>query len=150
MHGHVLADYNEDPSIVTTYATGANKAKRPIIEFYPNLKLFDAGTIAKAPVDFIDTRTTNAFDQVANKQQYYPDIETYTSYTATIAGVTGTSTTITIPTADIFTSFEVNMYVTDSNFALPNNTQITNIEVVGTNTILTVEFALHSRHKLRS
>ena len=138
---NATADYNEDPSIVTTYATGANKAKRPIIEFYPNLKLFDAGTIAKAPVDFIDTRTTNAFDQVANKQQYYPDIETYTSYTATIAGVTGTSTTITIPTADIFTSFEVNMYVTDSNFALPNNTQITNIEVVGTNTILTVEFA---------
>lgn len=138
---NATADYNEDPSIVTTYATGANKAKRPIIEFYPNLKLFDAGTNAKAPVDFIDTRTTNAFDQVANKQQYYPDIETYTSYTATIVGVTGTSTTITIPTADIFTSFDVNMYVTDSNFALPNNTQITNIEEVGTNTVLTVKFA---------
>ena len=138
---NATAKYNDDPSIVTTYATGSAKAKRPIIEFYPNLKLFDAGTIAKAPIDFIDTRTTNAFDQVANKQQYYPDIETYTSYTATIAGVTGTSTTITIPTADIYTSFDVNMYITDSNSTLPNNTQITNIEVVGTNTILTVGFA---------
>ena len=138
---NATANYNEDPSIVTTYATGNAKAKRPIIEFYPNLKLFDAGTVAKAPVDFIDTRTTNAFDQVANKQQYYPDIETYTSYTATIAGVTGTSTTITIPTADIFTKFDVSMYVTDSNFALPNNTRITNVEESGTNTVLTVEFA---------
>ena len=138
---NATADYNNDPTIVTTYATGKNKAKRPIIEFYPNLKLFDAGTIAKAPVDFIDTRTTNVFDQVANKKQYYPDIETYTSYTATIAGVTGTSTTVTIPTADIYTKFDINMYVTDSNFALPNNTQVTGIEVVGTNTVLTVTFA---------
>ncbi len=138
---NATADYNNDPTIVTTYATGSAKAKRPIIEFYPNLKLFDSGTIAKAPVDFIDTRTTNVFDQVANKKQYYPDIETYTSYTATIAGVVGqTSTTITIPTTDIYTKFDVNMYVTDSNFALPNNTKITAIEVVGTNTVLTVEF----------
>ena len=138
---NATADYNDDPTIVTTYATGNAKAKRPIIEFYPNLKLFDAGTIAKAPVDFIDTRTTNAFDQVANKKQYYPDIETYTGYTATLAGVTGTTTTVTIPTTDIYTKFDINMYVTDSNFALPNNTQVTGIEVVGTNTVLTLTFA---------
>ena len=138
---NATADYNNDPTIVTTYATGSAKAKRPIVEFYPNLKLFDSGTLAKAPVDFIDTRTTNAFDQVANKKQYYPDIETYTSYTATIAGVTGTSTTITIPTADIYTAFGTGMYVTDSKFALPNNTQITDVSTSGTNTILTVSFA---------
>ena len=36
------ASYNNNPNIVTTYATAANKAKRPIIEFYPNLKLFDS------------------------------------------------------------------------------------------------------------
>ena len=108
---NATADYNNDPTIVTTYATGKNKAKRPIIEFYPNLKLFDAGTIAKLPVDFIDTRTTNAFEQVANKKQYYPDIETYTSYTASITGVTGTSTTITIPTTDIYNTFATGMYM---------------------------------------
>jgi len=138
---NATADYNNDPTIVTTYATGKNKAKRPIIEFYPNLKLFDAGTIAKLPVDFIDTRTTNAFEQVANKKQYYPDIETYTSYTASITGVTGTSTTITIPTTDIYNTFATGMYITDSNFALPNNTQITDVSVSGVNTVLTVSFA---------
>ena len=138
---NATATYNDDPTIVTTYATGANKAKRPIIEFYPNLKLFDSGTIAKEPVDFIDTRTTNVFDQVANKKQYYPDIESYTSYTATIAGVVGqTSTTVTIPTADITGILAVGMYISDSNFALPNNTQITDVTISGTNTVLTVSF----------
>ena len=80
MHGHVLTDGSilmlSMQLLITImtqlsllhYATGKNKAKRPIIEFYPNLKLFDAGTDAKAPVDFIDTRTTNAFDQVANQK----------------------------------------------------------------------------------
>ena len=95
------ATYNNDPNISTVFATGTNKAKRPIVEFYPNLKLFDSGTVAKAPVDFIDTRTTNAFAQVANQQQYYPDIESYTNYTATIAPATAAkTTTITIATTD--------------------------------------------------
>jgi hypothetical protein len=138
---NATATYNNNPTITTTYATGENKAKRPIIEFYPNLKLFDAGTEAKAPVDFVDTRTTNAFSQVANQQQYYPDIESYTAYTATIAPVTtSTSTTITIVTTDILAPFQVGQYVTDSTNLLPNNTQITDITVSGTNTVITVEF----------
>jgi len=135
------ATYNNNPTITTTYATGKNKAKRPIIEFYPNLKLFDAGTEAKKPVDFVDTRTTNAFSQVANQQQYYPDIESYTTYNATIAASTAaTSTTITIATTNITKPFQVGQYVTDSTNLLPNNTQITDITVSGTNTVITVEF----------
>ena len=138
---NATAQYNEDPTITTTYATGRNKAKRPIIEFYPNLKLFDSGSAAKAPVDFIDTRTTNAFTRVANQQQYYPDIETYTTYTGVIASASSaTTTTITIPTSGIFTTFQVGMYITDSTNVLPRNTQIDSIDVSGTNTILTVSW----------
>ena len=50
-----------------------NRAKRPIIEFYPNLKLFNSGTIHKTFVDFIDTRTTNANTQVSGQTSYIPD-----------------------------------------------------------------------------
>ena len=38
---NATASYNNDPSIATIYATQDNKAKRPIIEFYPNLRLFN-------------------------------------------------------------------------------------------------------------
>lgn len=78
------ADYLNNPDILTTYGNANNKAKRPIIEFYPNLKLFNSGTIAKAAVDFVDNRTTNPFVSVAGQATYYPDIETYTTYTGTI------------------------------------------------------------------
>ena len=54
------AEYNNDPSYVTTYAVPDNKAKRPIIEFYPNLKLFDSGSSGKAPIDFIDFKIGRA------------------------------------------------------------------------------------------
>ena len=78
------ASYLDNPSIITTYANENNKAKRPIIEFYPNIKLFNTGTVAKDSIDFIDTRTTNAFTEVAGQAAYYPDVQTYTSYTGTI------------------------------------------------------------------
>lgn len=90
------AEYNNDPSIVTTYATKENKAKRPIIEFYPNLRLFNSGTYSKAPVDFIDTKSVDAFTEVAGQKQYYPDTASYTSYTATINGVTSPTTGVQI------------------------------------------------------
>jgi len=75
------SEYNNDPNILTTYANTINKAKRPIIEFYPNLKLFNSGTVAKSSIDFIDTRTTDAFSSVAGQAAFYPDVETYTDYT---------------------------------------------------------------------
>lgn len=57
------------------------RAKRPIIEFYPNLKLFNAGTSGKAPVDYINFSVTDAFNQVAGKTEFSPDGETSTLYT---------------------------------------------------------------------
>jgi len=78
------AEYNDNPEIADEFARPENKAKRPILEFYPNLKLFNSGIIGKAGVDYIDRRTVNAFDTVEAQQNYYPDVETYTAYQGTI------------------------------------------------------------------
>ena len=86
---NATATYNSDPSLVTSWATTANKAKRPIIEFYPNLRLFDSGVLGKDPIDFIDTRTTDAFTFVAGQETYYPDVAGYSTYNAVIASITG-------------------------------------------------------------
>jgi hypothetical protein len=133
---NATATYNNDPSIATTYATQNNKAKRPVIEFYPNLKLFDNCIVGKQPVDFFDVRTTDAFTQVAGQNVYYPDVEVYTSASATVNGVTGTSTTITIPASNVeIGSFQVGQFITDSAGVIPRNAQIT--AITGT-TLLTI------------
>ena len=89
------ATYNNNPDLITLYTNIDNKAKRPIIEFYPNLKLFNSGIVGKDPIDFIDTRTTDAFTNVAGQPNYYPDVAGYTTANATIAAVTGAITSIT-------------------------------------------------------
>ena len=221
------AEYNNTPALVTQLATLNNKAKRPIIEFYPNLRLFDSGVYGKAPVDFMDTRTTDAFSYVAGQPNYYPDTAGYTNSVATIAPVTGAltktatatvallnqvtlsnttgihvndtitftgtafggistdptnknnvyyildisgnnvtisktkqgtpvvlttasgtmsaavypySTSITVPTTDVFGLFSVGQYITDSTNLLPSITFVTNVTVVGSNTIITVSW----------
>jgi len=83
---NATADYNNNPELASV-ATIYNKASRPIIEFYPNLSLFDSGVIGKQPIDFIDFRTTDAFTLVAGQPTYYPDVAGYTGYSATIAPV---------------------------------------------------------------
>ena len=83
---NATATYNNAPELATLYATQANKAKRPIIEFYPNLRMFNAGVIGKDPIDFIDFRTSDALNYVAGQENYYPDVEVYTAYTADING----------------------------------------------------------------
>ena len=90
---NATAEYNNNPNLVSLYATAANKAKRPIIEFYPNLRMFNSGVVGKSPVDFVDFRTADAFLQVAGKLQYYPDIEVYTDYTGAIGGTPQTPDT---------------------------------------------------------
>lgn len=138
---NATAQYNDDPSILTRFATGGAKAKRPIIEFYPNLKLFNSGTVGKPAVDFVDTRTTDALSLVAGKRNYYPDIEVYTDYTASIASATNaTNTTVTINSVDISGTFQVGMYVKDSTNILPNNARITSINVNSGITVLAVEW----------
>jgi hypothetical protein len=81
---NATASYNNNSEIPSIYATAEAKAKRPIIEFYPNLRLFDSGAIGKKSIDFIDTKTTDALSTVADQQNYYPDIEVYTDNTGTI------------------------------------------------------------------
>jgi len=51
------------------------RAKRPIIEFLPNLKLYNHGGVAKATVDFIDVFTTDVFSTIEGSQGYSVDGE---------------------------------------------------------------------------
>ena len=49
------------------------RATRPIVEFLPNIQLFDFGTTAIPNVDLVDTVTTNAFLQIENQSGFYID-----------------------------------------------------------------------------
>ena len=51
----------------------ANRAKRPIIEFNENIKLYKFGTYAKTNVDLIDTYTTDVFSTVEGTLGYNID-----------------------------------------------------------------------------
>jgi len=139
---NATATYTSNPELATLYATPENKANRPIIEFYPNLRLFDSGVVGKPPIDFIDFRTTDAFNDttgVAGQENYYPDVEVYTAYTGSITGTTGTSTTVSILASDVTGGFQVGQYINDSTNVLPRNSQITSI--TGTTTLtLTVSW----------
>ena len=133
---NATATYTGNPELATLYATTENKASRPIIEFYPNLRLFDSGVVGKPPIDFIDFRTTDAFNDVtgvAGQENYYPDVEVYTAYTGSITGTTGTSTTVSILASDVTGAFQVGQYINDSTNVLPRNSQITTI--TGTTTL---------------
>lgn len=139
---NATAEYLNNPAIATTYATQDNKAKRPVIEFYPNLKLFDNCIVGKQPIDFFDVRTTDAFTQVAGQYNYYPDVEVYTTASATIATASAaTSTTISVLASNVEVgAFQIGQYITDSAGLLPRNSQIT--AITGTTTLtITVGWA---------
>lgn len=130
------AKYNDNPSIATTLGAYENKATRPIIEFYPNLKLFNSGSIGKQAIDFFDTRQADALTLIPGTRAYYPDVETYTAYTATIDSAPfATSIDITVPEKDITGLFQLGMYVGDTAAVLPPNSQITNLQGAGSGTL---------------
>ncbi len=56
-------------------ASEAARAKRPIIEFKPNLQLYNHGDIAKPTVDYIDTTTTDVFSTIEGSKGYNIDGE---------------------------------------------------------------------------
>ena len=56
-------------------ADETTRAKRPIIEFKPNLQLFNHGSIAKNTVDYIDTFTTDIFSIIEGSTGYNVDGE---------------------------------------------------------------------------
>lgn len=131
---NATATYNNNPNLITLYTNDNYKAKRPIIEFYGNLKLFNSGTEGKPPVDFIDTRATDAFSQVAGQTVYYPDVTAYSTNTATLNSVLlGTSTTITVPSENVFGKLAIGQYITNDTSTIPNNSQIT--QITGTTTL---------------
>lgn len=51
------------------------RAKRPIIEFLPNIKLYNHGYIAKNTVDYIDTYTSDIFSKIEGSTGYNIDGE---------------------------------------------------------------------------
>jgi hypothetical protein len=56
-------------------ASESSRAKRPIIEFKPNLQLFNHGSIAKPTVDYIDDTTTDIFSVIEGSKGYNIDGE---------------------------------------------------------------------------
>jgi len=56
-------------------APEASRAKRPIIEFLPNIKLFNHGYISKTTVDYIDNFTDDIFSKIEGSSGYNIDGE---------------------------------------------------------------------------
>ncbi len=52
---------NEAPVVLEALNNSNFRAKRPIIEFYPNLKLYNQGSVSKGSVDFVDSVVTDPF-----------------------------------------------------------------------------------------
>ena len=72
VHSSVIKASAEANNQIPVY-TSSLRAKRPIIEFAPNLKLFNFGSIGIINVDFIDTVTIDAFSKVEGSAGYYVD-----------------------------------------------------------------------------
>ena len=62
------AKYREDPTLLNL--SNVQRGKRPIIEFDPDIYLFEYGRKSKSPVDIIDFTVTNAFEQVEGQEFY--------------------------------------------------------------------------------
>lgn len=69
----IIANNTTSPIASAALEGDSARAKRPIIEFYPNLKLFNSGVVGKKAVDFIDTTETDALANISGKKVYHPD-----------------------------------------------------------------------------
>jgi hypothetical protein len=75
---------HKDVIAATAYANGleepsypaSKRARRPIIEFLPNLKLFNFGSTSIKNVDYIDNTTLDAFSIVEGSAGFYIDVDT--------------------------------------------------------------------------
>jgi len=72
--------FHKDVLIATAASTGQPlnlpqnaRATRPIIEFKPNIQLFNFGAQSQTNIDLIDTVTTDAFKQAEGQTGYYID-----------------------------------------------------------------------------
>ena len=66
---NATADYNNTTALIDN----SYRAKRPIIEFRPGLRLFNMGTEGKQPVDIIDFAETDAFSNIQGATSYSVD-----------------------------------------------------------------------------
>src|SRR6056300_136609 len=99
------------------------RAKRPIIEFHPNIQLFNHGGTAKATVDYVDDYTTDIFSSIEGSTGYSIDGE-FLFQGARV---------LVIADADSLT----NNKIYTVNFIKHNNrTQINLVEAEDTNSVL--------------
>ena len=73
-HRDVIAAAAQANGTVETYPVDS-RAKRPIIEFYPNLQLFNYGSVSFTAIDVIDNITTAAFKSIEGQYGYFVDGE---------------------------------------------------------------------------
>lgn len=73
-HRSVL-EYAHSKAGTTLELAESSRAKRPIIEFAPNLQLFNHGATAKVEVDYIDTFTKDVFSNIEGSLGYNIDGE---------------------------------------------------------------------------
>lgn len=71
-HRNVIERTNQYNNFIATI-DDAQRAKRPIIEFIPGLKLYNHGIEAVRPVDIIDVEQTDALSNVKGQLGYYLD-----------------------------------------------------------------------------
>jgi hypothetical protein len=71
-HSSVIKASAEANNQIPVYPA-SKRAKRPIVEFAPNLKLFNFGSVGTINVDVIDTVTIDAFSKVEGSAGYYVD-----------------------------------------------------------------------------
>lgn len=73
---------NLAPVVLEALNNPEYRAKRPILEFYPNLKLFKQAAVGKGPVDYVDNTVTDPFGYnngvpiCAGSTSFYPTGET--------------------------------------------------------------------------
>ena len=70
------AEYTGGEIALAALNNRENRANRPILEFYPDIKLYESGTIGKGIVDFINYSVTDVMNfttGVVNKTEFYPD-----------------------------------------------------------------------------
>ena len=77
---NATADYNNTVAVLDNNY----RAKRPIIQFRPGLRLWNMGTSGKAPVDIIDFEETDAFSNIKGATGYATDGYTFVEGTRVI------------------------------------------------------------------
>jgi len=68
-----IANNVSAPLASAALSNSSSMAKRPILEFYPNLKLFNYGSVDCGAVTYIDNNSYDAFNQVAGQVSFRPD-----------------------------------------------------------------------------